>query len=303
MYPWWTLVALPYSRLELPGWGRLLSALGVIVPIEDTRWHHAPRRVMRGKLHRYLMRLDLSNWSERLSFFLGRYYELDVQLLLPVLLQPGDRFVDVGANIGMISLVASRLVGPDGSVYAFEPNPQCVAALKEHLELNSIRNTTVHPCALADCAGRLTLHLTSAHTGTATLAPVSSATAAFEVPVAIGDDMLGGVPVLAVKIDVEGFEFHVLRGLARTLERHRPALITEFIEAQFRAAGTSREEIARLLYGHGYQAFGIALRREGLRQRLRLDRLDEQSVPVDNVLWVHADSVAARRLREAGIGL
>lgn len=291
MYPWKALLALPYTRRELPGWGRLLKALGAMPAVGSTAWEGAPTRTVRGKLHGYQMRLDLSNWSERLSFFLDRYYELPVQLLLREVLRPGDRFVDIGANIGMITLMAARCVGTAGRVDSFEPNPACVAALRHHLALNAIEHVRVHPVALADTVGRMRLNLTSRHTGTATLAAVDEVVESFEVEVGIGDELLaGGAPIRAIKIDVEGFELRVLRGLERVLTQQRPILVTEFIEAQFQRAGTSGQAIEALLRGHGYQPFALATRRQGLRHGLALSALAPGRRIANDVLWLHRDS-------------
>lgn len=294
MYPWKALLALPYARYELPGWGRLLKALGAMPAVGSTAWDGAPTRTVRGKVHGYLMRLDLSNWSERLTFFLGRYYELPVQLLLRAVLRPGDRFVDIGANIGMITLMAARCVGEAGRVDCFEPNPTCVAALRHHLALNAIEHVHVHPVALADAAGRMRLNLTSRHTGTATLAAVADVVESFEVEVGIGDELLAGsASIRAIKIDVEGFELHVLRGLERVLKQQRPMLITEFIEAQFQRAGTSGQAIEVLLRSHGYCPFVLATRRQWLRHVLALSALAPGRQIANDVLWLHRDSDVA----------
>lgn len=72
-YSQFTLLALPYARLELPGWGQLLKKVGVY---RNELWEHTLTRTIRGKWHGYLMTLDLSNWSERQTYFLGRFYDL-----------------------------------------------------------------------------------------------------------------------------------------------------------------------------------------------------------------------------------
>jgi len=94
-----------YSRRELPGWGWVLRRAGVF---DDSVWREAPTAVAEGKLHGFRMELDLRNWSERQTYFLGRFYDLPTQLLVMRLLRRGDLFVDVGANIGMISALAAR---------------------------------------------------------------------------------------------------------------------------------------------------------------------------------------------------
>ena len=118
------------------------------------------------------MILDLRNWSERISYFLRRYYDLPSQLALRALLRPGDEMLDVGANIGMMSLLAARLVGPGGRVDAFEPHPGCVERVREILDENRIGHVHVHPIALSDREGTAVLTLPGATTGSGTLSAV-----------------------------------------------------------------------------------------------------------------------------------
>src|SRR4051812_49721366 len=87
------MLALPYSRRELPGWGKLLRALGVF---EQKRWNDAPTRVLRGKLHGFEVTLHLSDWSDRQFYFTRRYYDLETSLLVMAAVRAGDTFVDVG---------------------------------------------------------------------------------------------------------------------------------------------------------------------------------------------------------------
>jgi hypothetical protein len=110
----------PYMVRELPGWGKLAQLI-------DYRWNWlwigGPVKTIREKLHGNLMRLDLSNWSDRLNYFLGRWYDLEIQLLMADLVKPGQTIVDVGAHRGEFALAASKLVGKSGRVICFEPNP------------------------------------------------------------------------------------------------------------------------------------------------------------------------------------
>jgi len=291
MLPLLPYCTLPYARKELPGWGRLLRFTKVMCSAHDPRWKDAPTVTTRGKNHGYLMRLDLSNWSQRLTYFLGRYYEHGVQKVLDLALTPGARFVDIGANIGMITLHARALVGARGYVDAFEPNPECCALIRTHLAINGIDNVTLHACGLSDQADELLLNLTSDHSGTATLAPVGDVKRSIAVKVGVADELLAPQPpVDVIKIDVEGFELRVLNGLTRILENDRPIVITELIEAQLNRAATTVADVSAFLQSRGYAAFGIGCVRRGLQHDLKLYHGGQGC---SDVVWVHPQSTVA----------
>ena len=284
------LLWLPYTRLELPGWGKLKF----IRSFDDNRWSNAPTKLTKGKLHGYWMKLDLSDWSQRMTYFLGRYYELGVQQLLNVLLVPGDRFIDIGANIGMITLHAAHLVTEKGQVDCFEPNPECVEAIKGNLKLNNIKHVTVYPVGLSDSSGTLQLNLSSSHTGTATLVKIDNAIETFDVQIVVGDEIISpdSCRIKLIKIDVEGFELHVLKGLKKTLDNSKPLLITEFVESHFQRAGTSSKEIETFLKGIGYMPYGIATQRKWMRHSLKLIALDNLSntPEIEDIFWMHSEN-------------
>lgn len=293
MHPRLSFLALPLTRAEVPKWPKVIE---MVSADWDERlkgaWREHAKVVARGKRHRQLMNLDLADWSDRMTFFLGRYYELGVLETLDLLLRRGDRFVDIGANIGMITLHARSLVGDDGRIDCFEPNPDCVAAIRANLALNAITNVVIHPCGLADHAGPMNLHLTSEHSGTATLAdPGDDTVREFSVDVQIGDEVLQEPP-RAIKIDVEGFELQVLRGLRRTLADSAPFVITEVIESQLARAGASTSDLIELFVGQGYRAFGIGLvRNNRFRHHMVLNPIDSVAdfAPFKDILWSHRD--------------
>ena len=256
----------------------------------------------RDKLHGYLVELDLSDWSERLSYFLGRYYDLPSQLALRHLLRDGDVALDVGANIGMMTLLMSRCVGPRGRVVAFEPNPSCVARMRSALEVNAIRNVDIREFGLANVAGSCALTVVGAHTGTGSLADLAAFSDGrepirrLETRVEIGDEQAipGEERLSLIKIDVEGFEEKVLVGLRRTLERRRPMVISEMLETNLARAGSSRTRVFALMTGLGYSAFGLTARRRGVSHVLALDPIrsetDLRSCEAEDWLWVDPES-------------
>ena len=300
-YPKYSLLAVPYARMELPGWGRVLRLAGVH---EDARWAGAPGREIRGKWHGYWMKLELSDWSERLTYFLGRFYDLGTQLFVRAGVREGDTFVDVGGNIGMITLLAARLVGTSGRVETFEPNPDVFRRLSECVQHNRLEGIVrLHNKALADEPGELMLSVLTEHSGMGTLTEVTGhertmVSRTYSVRVERGDSVLGHdlKGPLTIKIDVEGFECRVLRGIEGTLRRLRPAVVNEVAPGHLERAGASVKQLFELLESHGYRGYALATPYRGVRHVLSLRPATPDNLRGNNVAWIHPDSVHQERL-------
>ena len=178
--------------------------------------------------HEILAPLD--DFVGRAAYFVG---DLDRKLsaLVKTLVRPGDCVLDIGANIGVMSLLLAKCVGPTGSVHAFEPNPLIRRLLAQSVARNSLRNIEIHDFALGNEEGQtLTLAVPAGNSGAATLKKGRSHQSWQTVPVQIRtlsnfarDSGLG--PVRLVKIDVEGFESEVLAGGASWLTSCPPDFI------------------------------------------------------------------------------
>lgn len=146
--------------------------------------------------------------------------ELPVQEALAALLRPGDLVLDVGANVGFLSVIAARLVGPAGRVVAFEPVPANARQVRRNAHLNGFANIDIVASAVGDHTGRARLVL-ARFAGGAALREAGAppdACGEVEVPITTLDDWLAaqGQPAPAlVKIDVEGAEPAVLGGSRR----------------------------------------------------------------------------------------
>lgn len=309
-YPRLAFLTLPYTRHELPGWGYIFKTLKVSGVEHHSLWKSAPTKTIRHSWHNHLMKLDLSNWSERHTYFLGRYYDLDLQLAMNQVLKSGDRFVDIGANIGMISLHGAALVGNSGQIDSFEPNPECCRRIKEFLELNNIGHVKLHEVGLSDVPDTLTLSEISQHSGMGTLTLPSGVkdeliSKTFEVSVSVGDDILtkNSKPIKFIKIDVEGFEYRVLKGLEKTLKTWNPIVVTEVSWKPVVKTEESRNcadnvatnplEIYHFMKKLGYLPYGLTTKRRFLRHRLALTPIceDEMKNPTfTDFLWLHPES-------------
>ncbi len=294
---WWT-------RWRLPRAQRLLAAAGVW---DDSLWRGEPVRICRGRWHNYHLRLDTSDYHQRGAYFYGRLLDMHAQLCILTALRPGDTFLDVGANIGALSMLAAHAVGPRGRVIAVEPNPDVYEQLLWHLSENRLTQVDANRIALSDREATMRLAVPIAgNTGAATLGALPSRhgerTDIHEVPARTGDDVFPSLPdaPLFIKLDIEGHEPAALRGLARTIRAHNPAILLECNVEMLPANGTSVRELFELLAGFAYEPFALTITWSRLTRdwRLHVHPMPTTWRPVrtQNVLFLKPDGLHAGRL-------
>lgn len=198
---------------------------------------------------------DLAEWGGRSCYYWGRFFDVTHQAVLRQYLSPGDTYIDIGANVGYQSMYASRLVGPQGKVLSFEPNPPTYSILSGHIAINRLRNCQTFPMALSDAEGEAQLNQLEEHSGTSTLMSSSQALHSVKVRMRRGDDVLRDVEFRGktfIKIDVEGFELHVLRGLQETLRRVDYVAV-EVTPQWISQQGGRAEELYQLMREAGFE--------------------------------------------------
>ena len=179
-------------------------------------------------------------------------------------LRPGDTMVDLGANIGYYSLVAAAIVGDSGRVYAFEPDPGNFELLQRNIELNGFHQIHARNEAVSDAAGVTRLFLSAENQGDHRIYPArEEGVGRGHVDVACLDfdtfvEAEGISPDL-VKIDTQGAEAAILRGMRRLAarQRGRMKLLVEFWPHGLRGAGSSPEEMLSILEGFGLRLSAI----------------------------------------------
>jgi FkbM family methyltransferase len=197
-------------------------------------------------------------------------YQQDVLYWIKTLSKPGDIVFDIGAFHGLMSAVASKAVGKKGKVIAFEPNEISRDHLRAHLDLNRCTNVTVESTGLMDRDGEYEFYPQAGNSSWNSSFVREFVDASHEVrPVTVKCTTLdqyvertGLIPRL-IKIDTEGTEFLVLNGAVRTINRYRPILLMEFNPASAEKAGTSVQELLRLLEGARYQTRVTPAKRYG----------------------------------------
>lgn len=198
-------------------------------------------------------------------------YDDDVIQSVQRFVGPDACVVDVGVNVGAVTLLMARLVGSGGRVLAVEPGPPLVERLRANLALNPAvaDRVTIHQVGLSDAPGTLIWQPNQSDIGNASLHP-DSGPGGITVPVTTLDALAASWALDRldfIKIDVEGMELEVLRGARRTLETLRPVVLFETMEV-FRVLRRERTgiadlfaEIECLLHEVGYRL--CALRPDG----------------------------------------
>ena len=188
-------------------------------------------------------------------------YEDEIGKLIKISLNHGDTALDIGANIGLQSLRMSRSVSSTGKVYAFEPIEYLQQKFKKNIGLNKASNVELLPFALSDNASETDFKIDKGAWNQGTFSLMNNAgTDSQRVLIKVGDDMpeIQALTQLAlIKIDVEGFENQVLKGLKKTLNRHKPRLIFEYDHNYWAAAGQDISDCFSFLQSLGYTVYQI----------------------------------------------
>jgi FkbM family methyltransferase len=189
-------------------------------------------------------------WRYRFEVLMG-WYERDCDELFRRLVRPGSVVLDIGAHIGVHTRRFSRLAGSQGRVYAFEASPENVAVLRHNVAGGRFRNVEVMHAAVSDRCGTALLHVSAGHSNHSLNAGYTAETGVVEVPCVSVDAFCAehGIPrVDFVKVDTEGAEPLVLRGMSETLRRNpQIQLLVEFNPRALRAGGVEPDEFPGLL--------------------------------------------------------
>lgn len=180
---------------------------------------------------------------------------------LESIIRPGDIVVEIGMYIGVHLVVEARAVGPDGHVYAFEPDRAAVAVATKTLHANGLaERVTIFPAAAGSGPGRAKLHRNVRDLSMNTLI---GATRGRTVDVISPDDVVSHADV--VKIDAEGSELDVMRGMTRLLS-HARHLVVECAPRLLAAAGASPQALLERVRSFGFDEIVMNDDRSGERK-------------------------------------
>ncbi len=194
----------------------------------------------------YLVVVDKTEPDFGKKICLHRAWENHLVAVLNERLRPGDVFVDIGANVGVMAFAAAKRVGPSGKVIAFEPNESNAQMFLRGVVANGLELfVRLYPFALSDKPALFALQGSS---NTHLKTPERFDRLVQSLP---GDDILGVEPRIDfIKIDIEGHEAFALDGLKQILAKHRPTVLCEFNPRCLKDhIGKAPDVFARELFG------------------------------------------------------
>ena len=209
-----------------------------------------PHRILRGPLRGCKI---VTSWHDYPAALLG-YTEQPLIDWFNGNVRPGETWLDVGAHYGYTALALSRLVGPGGRVFAFEPVLSTAGCLESTRLLNNLAQLTILPIGLTANHEFATMSVPldrgMADHGRASVRASTILVAALD---AIWVSLSPGTRIDGIKIDVQGMELDVLEGMKDTLSQWHPRLIVELHK------GVDRGSLRTLLGIAGYSTNGAAL--------------------------------------------
>ena len=185
------------------------------------------RVIYRNKI---ILILDIDDWIQQNLYFLNEYEEKEIKFVESYLTK-GDIFIDIGANIGLFSLVASNQVGGAGVVYAFEPINNNYNKLTNHIRINDMNNIIAEKLAVSDNQNILKFYINEHEKDSGMATNYSDKYTSTENVSSTSLDLyftnkeLGRVRL--IKIDIEGGEYSALIGMQEILKTHKPVLLIE----------------------------------------------------------------------------
>lgn len=208
-------------------------------------------------------KLNLYNDSLLSELIYNDRFEKTELKFLTRFLSKGDHFVDVGANIGLFSMIASKTVGQKGSIISFEPTPETFRRLNENIILNKYGNIKSFPFALAEFSGTTSFYTyPEGRDAWNTLSKPQEEKyeeiiiQTFALDDFIHDNVSLFNNVTLLKIDVEGWEIPAFKGGNKFFSSPQaPTLMVEFCDIQAQKANLSCTDLYNLLENYGYKMY------------------------------------------------
>src|SRR3989344_326562 len=195
-----------------------------------------------------------------LQLFTNGIYENLSTNLLKKEIKKGDIVLDIGAHIGYYTLIFAKLVGNNGRVYAFEPNPTNFAILKKNIELNEYKNVVLIQKAVSDKCSKIKLFLADINTGDHRIYDSHDGRKFIEVESIKLDDYFKDFRknINFIKMDIQGAESCAIYGMQKLLKKNKNLKLTsEFWPIGLKNSGIEPSDYLKMLLNHGFKLYNI----------------------------------------------
>lgn len=240
--------------------------------------HVVPKGIVEIKARGHKIHIDTLHMSIGLLMS-GDTYESSVTQLLENIVTRGMVVADIGASVGYHTLTFARLVGEEGKVFSFEPEPYSFELLVKNIKLNGYGNVCAINKAVSNRNGKTSLFVPESYAQKSLLLPHRRFTNGkyIEVDMQTLDDFFQDYVALdVIKIDAEGAEPLIFSGMTSIIRSNKKLkIITEFNPKRLRLLGSSPEEYFNMLSGYGFLIHSLN------DSTNLIERVDETSILMD----------------------
>ena len=198
--------------------------------------------------------------KDSLHLSINEVYEPFETKIVKKEIKKGDVVLDIGANIGYYTLIFAKLVGEEGKVFAFEPDPTNFSLLKKNVEMNSYKNVVLIQKAVSNKTGKARLYLSEDNMGDHRIYDSHDGRKFIEIETISLDDYFKDYngKIDFIKMDIQGAEGGAIQGMFNLLKKNNNVkIITEFWPLGLKRFGMDPEEYLKVLIEFGFKLYEI----------------------------------------------
>ncbi len=202
---------------------------------------------------------------DTLGLSLKEVYEPFETEIVKEKIKKGDVVLDIGANIGYYTLIFARIVGENGKVFAFEPDPTNFSLLKKNVEINGYKNVELMQKAVSNKTEKIKLYLSRDNSGDHRIYDSSDGRQSIEIESIRLDDYFKDYngAINFIKMDIQGAEGGVVQGMSNLLGKQKNiTIITEFWPIGLKRFGVEPDECLNLLLNSGFKLYELNQRKK-----------------------------------------
>lgn len=237
---------------------KILQRIAKFYPLKQ--FYHLLTRYLKPKIAVVMGHRMVLDWRDTLHLSLNGIYEPLTTELVKNEIKNGDIVLDIGAHIGYYTLIFAKLVGKNGKVYAFEPEPTNFALLEKNIQLNSYQNVILVRKAVSNKSEKVKLYIYKNHPAHHKIYNTHDGDSFIEIDAISLDDYFKSYEgkIDFIKMDIEGAELAAIQGMSSLLQKNTNVkIITEFHPNKLKEFGIEPETFLKQLLKYGFKLYHI----------------------------------------------